>query len=246
MKRLEAKKYQIYTDDENYYGIDLTREDEKILSIIFGRNLDLYFILSNYDNNPTFFIGKDNYQIYALFDELYNRVTSADIYGKLTEDEINHIVFFSRISGEDYHQKLGEEEERRKKYQVELKKRDAFKHLVQDGEIIWKSDEYFEEITPYVKIKKLQNAYFLEFIKPIVPDKYKMEIDLKLMDPFSISIRFRNSGSRYEPFNMLFMQLYHKLCMLDFELNQIHIEEYLIEERIKKGESLSRILKKQR
>lgn len=246
MKRLEAKKYQIYKDDENYYGIDLKREDEKVLSIIFGRNLDLYFILKNYNDNTSFLIGKDNYQIYALFDELYKRLISADVYGKLIDDEINHIIFLSKINGEDYHQKLAEEEERRKKYQKDLKKRSIYQKLVNNGEIIWKSDEYFEEITPFMKIKKLQNAYLLEFNRPLVPDKYKMEIDLQLMDPFSISIRFRNSGSRYEPFNMLFMELYHNLCELDFDLDQIHIAEYLIAEQISKGVPLRRILEKQR
>lgn len=245
MKRLEAKKYQVYKDDENYFGIDLKREDEKVLSIIFGRNLDLYFILKNYDDNPTFLIGKDNYQIYILFDELYKRLISADIYGKLTDDEINHIIFLSKINNEDYHQKLALEEERRKNYSKELKKRSVFQKLVNNGEIIWKSDEYFEEITPYIVIKKLQDAYLLKFKKPLVPDKYKMEIDLKLMDPFSISIRFRNSGSRYEPFNLIFMQLYHQLCSIDYSFDQIHIEEYLLFERINQKESLSRILKKE-
>ncbi len=244
MKRLEVKKYPMYKDDENYYGIDLKRDDEKVLSIIFGRNLDLYFTLNNYGDNPTFLVGKDNYQIYALFDKLYKRVIDADIYGKLMEDEIKQIVFFSTINNEDYHEKIAEEEKRRGKYQKDLKKRLSFQKLVQNGEIIWMSDEYFEEITPYVKIKKLKNAYLLEFIKPVVPDKYKMEVDLSLMDPFSISIRFRNSGSRYEPFNMLFMELYHNLCLLDFELDQVHIEEYLINEQISRGYSLARILKK--
>lgn len=45
-----------------------------------------------------------------------------------------------------------------------------------------------------------------------------------------ISIRFRNSGSRYAPFNRLFMKMFNKLQFLD-DVNdyghQIHIEEYL-------------------
>ena len=108
--------------------------------------------------------------------------------------------------------------------------------------IIWKSDEYFDEIAPFIKIKKQENAYILEFGKPIIPPEYKNDADLILMDPRRITVRFRNSGSRYEPFNIMFMKLYQGLCKLDYEHHQIHIEEYLIQERINKGESLKRVL----
>ena len=55
-----------------------------------------------------------------------------------------------------------------------------------------------------------------------------------LMNPRKITIRFRNSGSRYDPFNIIFMRLYQGLCNLDYEYHQIHIEEYLQESKIKK------------
>ena len=245
MKRLEITKYQLYKDDENYYGFDLKREEDKTLSIFYGRNLDLYFSLENYGSDPTFLIGKDNYQIYSLFDELYERIIDANIYGTLTEEEINDIVFFSKLNGEDDHQNLANEITRRKQYQEDLKTRSCYKKLVQNNEILWKSDEYFEEITPFVRIKKLENAYLLEFNKPVVSKKYENEIDLMFRNPYTITIRFRNSGSRYDPFNIIFMQLYQKLCSLDKNLDQIHIEEYLISQKISEGIPLSRILKKE-
>ena len=45
-----------------------------------------------------------------------------------------------------------------------------------------------------------------------------------------IPIRFRNSGSFYNPFNVLFMRMHNKMKKID-DVNdighQIHIEEYL-------------------
>ena len=46
----------------------------------------------------------------------------------------------------------------------------------------------------------------------------------------TISIRFRNSGSRYAPFNIIFMKMYLNLQKID-DVNdyghQMHIEEHL-------------------
>ena len=41
----------------------------------------------------------------------------------------------------------------------------------------------------------------------------------------SVSIRFRNSGSRYNPFNIIFMKMFNKLQEYNPEYHQIHIEE---------------------
>ena len=248
MRLLEAKKYELYKErnDGNYYDIELKRDSDKTLSIFFGGNLDLYFSLENFDSDPTFIIGKDNYEIYTLFDKLYHNIIDANIYEKLTEKEINFIILMSELEEEDYHQKIAEELKEREKYERNLKENIQYKSLVQDGIIIWKSDEYFDEIAPFIKIKKQEDAYILEFGKPLISDEYKNDADLMLMDPRRITVRLRNSGSRYDPFNIVFMKLYQGLCALDYEYHQIHIEEYLIGEQINRGETLSRILKKNR
>ena len=159
MIALQAKKYPLYKErtEGTYHDIELKRDGNKTLSIFFGGNLDLYFSLENFDSDPTFMIGKDNYEAYALFDKLYQDVLNANIYEKLTEKEINFIILMSELSEEDYHQKIAEELKRREKYERDLKQGIQYKSLVQNGIIIWKSDEYFEEITPFVKIKKLEN-----------------------------------------------------------------------------------------
>ena len=95
------------------------------------------------------------------------------------------------------------------------------------------TENYIEELT------KQENVYILEFGKSKIPLEYQNDADLMLMDPRRITVRFRNSGSRYDPFNIIFMGLYQGLCNLDYEYHQIHIEEYLQESKIK-----SRVLKR--
>ena len=52
-----------------------------------------------------------------------------------------------------------------------------------------------------------------------------------------MGIRFRNSGSRYDPFNIVFMRMFLKLQQVD-DINdfghQIHIEEFLYQKRLLK------------
>ena len=43
--------------------------------------------------------------------------------------------------------------------------------------------------------------------------------------PGRICIRFRNSGSTYDPFNIIFMRMFNKLQEYIPEYHQIHIEE---------------------
>jgi len=78
-------------DNNIIHGYDYELiEDNKKLKIIYAGNLDLYYILQFDDEIPygekaskTFDITKDNYELYKLFDELYNNI----INGMIWEDE---------------------------------------------------------------------------------------------------------------------------------------------------------------
>lgn len=87
----------------------------------------------------------------------------------------------------------------------QLKKDDSSRKypLVNKGIISWHSDADMSEISSVLNIKKLdEDNLQLEFIKNQPQD----EMDL------TYSVRFRNSGSAYEPFNLTFMKLYNDLC----------------------------------
>ena len=75
--------------------------------------------------------------------------------------------------------------------------------LVHDKVISWHSDEEDVDTSSILNISKTEdNQIKLEFIKN------KPEDDLYL----TYAIRFRNSGSTYDPFNFRFMELYNSLC----------------------------------
>lgn len=77
----------------------------------------------------------------------------------------------------------------------------------------------------------------------VLDDKEKQELTITKEESFKVifekskksqdgifityTIRFRNSGSRYNPFNINFMQMYNSLKEYDPNNHQIHIEEYL-------------------
>ena len=48
------------------------------------------------------------------------------------------------------------------------------------------------------------------------------------------AVRFRNSGSRYKPFNASFMYMYNSLKEYNPEYQQIHMEEYLYNQKVLK------------
>jgi len=66
-------------------------------------------------------------------------------------------------------------------------------------------------------------------------DKFRLEFILqnKKMSHY-IDVRIRNSGSRYIPFNQVFMKLYNSLQEYDSDYHQIHIEEYMYQKTLKK------------
>lgn len=134
----------------------------------------------------------------------------------------------------DYH--IYKEDEFYTKQDVErfnksIMKFDAYPYdlLFHDDKIEWHCDDCIYEEASMFMIEKLDEAYLLTFKKGIKDGM------------LSYSVRIRNSGSRYHPFNIPFMRMYQQLCSYDFErdadFHQIHMEEYLYQKkRIKKKE----------
>ena len=69
------------------------------------------------------------------------------------------------------------------------------------------------------------------FVIEKIDDIYKVTIHKSKDNSIytTYAIRFRNSGSRYSPFNITFMQMYQALKEYDYEneYHQVHIEEYM-------------------
>ena len=87
--------------------------------------------------------------------------------------------------------------------------------------ITWYSDDFADtNLASSFTIKKLK-------------DKYIVVMKKSLEEPYNgnyfktYSVRIRNSGSRYNPYNIAFMGMYQRLKEYNFNYHQIHIEEYL-------------------
>ena len=96
--------------------------------------------------------------------------------------------------------------------------------------ITWYSDETNHDFANILKIKKEEDSFKLEFYLQPHVDGFD--------EDFTIPIRFCNSGSQYDPFNVIFMRMYNKMVNIDFNNDyedQVSIKEYLeSEKKVKK------------
>ena len=203
---MEIKREKNSEGCYDYRLIDGSRK----LDILFAGNLDLYMALGNGRMIPddanvfiNFDITKENYEIYSLFDNLYNEIVDGKVFIRDEADE-----FLEDITGYSY----GE---------FDYKDTYAYKELVdKDGSIKWISDDGPREVEDSVHIFRLNDDVIrLSFYRNDLP------MDFGFKSSSRIIVRFRNSGSYYDPFNCVFMRMYNNLQKVDPKYHQIHMEE---------------------
>lgn len=96
--------------------------------------------------------------------------------------------------------------------------------LVKNEVIEWHSDDGMYEEAAILFIEKLIDSY-----RVTIKDGELSDIKM----PTS-SVRFRNHGSIYDPYNASFMGLYNELWRHNFEYEQISMDEYIDRIKIKK------------
>ena len=204
----------------NGYGCITLTNGKKKLIIEYAPNLDLYFVV---EDTSEFVITKEDYQIYELFSKLYETIISADVFNQSSfnyymSEFLGH--FGNKfISYEDY-SKMNE-----RKFEI-IKKQDYYTNLVNEGNIVWKCDDYPHDIGPSFEISKCTDIIKITFDKG---DTEKQD----LFHPKNrTTVRIRTSGSAYNYFYIPFMMLFKELKELVL-INQIHIEEYLYTKKLK-------------
>lgn len=228
---------QVILKDSEYQTKDIYFIDgSKTLIIMFGGTGDLYWIINNINYNKNeefshdyFEITKENYQVYLLFEKLINDIKNVNIFGR---EEIEFPPYAK--TDEDKEEYLERLELDKKRYRIF---NDAYYNDLFDEEantITWVSDEIGFEIANKVQIKKAGDRFIINFFTQSYIEGYEREDNMLGI----IGIRFRNSGSRYDPFNLIFMRMFNELQRVD-DINdyghQIHIEEYLYQqEQVKK------------
>lgn len=203
---LEVKKIPNYLDKRQYDFKII--QDNKELNILFAGTGDLCFYVKKINfideiQIVNFEITDENYELYSLFDRLYNTIINCDIY-KIDE-------FDSEFRDPE---ELEEKQIWYDEWNQELREHPPY-NLIHDGIISWRHDDQIFEEANILNIYKEENKYRLEFI-----------LNSKEMSHL-IDIRFRNSGSRYQPFNRVFMDLYMSLQFYGTP----QMEEYLSQKK---------------
>lgn len=207
---------RVILSDNDYGTKDIHLVDEnKTLSIVFAGTGDLHWIIRNTDcveleeyAYDYFEITKENYQIYSLFEKLLYDIGTINIFG---DEKI-------KTSSDVKFQKM-----RERKYNMS-----HYNDLYDsdDGTVTWVSDETGFEVANMVSIKKREDKFSIEFRTQPYIEGYDREYNTLGM----IGVRFRNSGSRYAPFNVIFMRMFRGLQEVDDVSDyghQMHIEEYV-------------------
>ena len=180
----------------------------KKLAIQYFNNGDLYWVISdnNNSNMKIFEITKEDYQIYELFELLYNDIKSKNIYDVYEE--------IKKCTSKEQLLKVYRKYEEYNKYIKE------YNDINNNDAITWVSDNNHYDIANLVTILKEEDKFVLIF---------------NLRDYQSRnSIRFSNSGSRYNPYNRCFMKHFKNLDNLEIDQEQINIEEYMYLKKVKK------------
>ena len=186
--------------------------------LFFGGDGDLYWScvdLSKETNDVVRFpITKENYMLYSLIEELYERVKECRVFD--VEDDERALCDTSEEVAELYKRKQESNDFARRFSNYDKLFNQA------TGIISWHDDESIYEEGNVVNIIPRDEEFILEFVPGKKCDPYDM-----------IGIRFRNSGSTYTPFNSVFMRMYNQMLDYDPNNHQIHIEEILYKEKVK-------------
>lgn len=200
---------------ENTYNYEL-RDNDKSMILSFQGNLDFYMsaisFKDNRDKKISFTITKENYAIYSLFDELFRDIEECNIF---SVDE-------TRLEFMDDEDEIKEYYERIERMNRDLKTYSAYKRLIKRNLITWKSDDRDYGEPDFVKIYRGEDAFYITFVRQ------SEELHMGTV------VRFRNSGSSYDPFNIPFMKFFNKLQEYDPEYHQIHIEEVILQKKLTK------------
>ena len=203
---IDIKKYKV----NNYDCFDICT-DEGIFQIWFCGNLDLYWSymydgsILDVPNNISFYITKENYFLYNLFDELYNDVKDYNIFSMdMFENRDKWLESKNDFLEHDRYNS---------------------KKLFINNRIECHSDDDDYNDGSYFVIERIDDCYRLTFNKSKCDD---------FIYSITYSVRLRNSGSRYGYFNVVFMRMYNKLREYDPEFHQIHVEEYMYKKNLVK------------
>lgn len=212
---LEELQMRIEEPNPGYKNVILSR-GEKSLSIAYSGNLDLYFTFNNQlEDGRNYFIIKEEDEIYKLFLKLYEDIKECSFVGESDKTELALLKFDCEVLKLNFERELELYRRKNKKKIKKLKESREYHRLFQDDKIICKDDNFPVDVAPIMTIIKHEHFILLTFKLPPKPDRELDREERSLYtDTDFLEIRIRNDGSRYQPFNNAFMDLFNALCEL--------------------------------
>ena len=191
------------TKEKSEFGLNIFLVDgDKYLAFTFGGNGDLYWSIHSKND-----IDKHDHFI-------------------ITKENYAIYSLFEQLFSDIENINIYDEEDDKDKYRIFNYAN--YNELFDDSTktITWYSDETAHEVANILTIKKNYDFFKIDFyIQPYIED-----YDRDFYSSRYIPIRFRNSGSSYDPFNIIFMRMYNNMREID-DVNdvghQMHVEEYL-------------------
>lgn len=176
-----------------------------------GHNYDCYIIHTDSGSMQISFEGNlDLYWRYVHDGSILNAPEVATI--TITKENYEIYDYFDML----YYNVLTKKERDNLEYHDFLLDQRNPYALIKGNSIVWHSDDFEYETASKVTITPGEDVYYITF------EKSKHDSFFK-----TFAVRFRNSGSRYNPYNTEFMQMYLNLKNYDPEFRQLHFEEWL-------------------
>lgn len=193
---------------KNYFNYDVftINTDNGIFQISYENNLDLYWgFIPNKNMNEC----DDSYSFYITKDNYYLYDAFLGLYTAIKNKK--------PYSNDPY---ILDSETRN----IKVKYIDKYLYnLYNNGKIEWHSDDFPYDEGSILNIKREKDKFLVTFTRSKKDDILR-----------TFYIRIRNSGSFYEPFNIAFMNMYGKLKEYNPNYHQVHIEEYLYNQKVLK------------
>ena len=195
---MEVKRQESYCY-KGAYDYDFILENMK-LRFFYGGNNDIYLSIQPLDEDTEVEhvyvrFTKDNPEVYACFYELFNSLLTGDVYKDDEENDIE-LLEFEKDFNNFFIRSAKEKNDDARKYS-------RWNEFAQDSVITMMSDNCEEDYANLLKIYLDDEDLVFEFTK-------KNPCDIFLT--FEIS----TSGSRYTPYEKVFMELYNNLQKIEF------------------------------
>lgn len=195
------------TQNSHGYDIFIITTDEGAFEISFQNNLDLYWRYI-YEGS---ILKTPEQKKFLITKENYF------IY------ELFETLYNSIQKGEIKFYEVEESEEPDLNNKINALQTPAHTLLYDNGIISWHSDDSVYETSSCLLIEQLSEQYKITFKKGIVDN---------ILNLLTYSVRISNSGSRYNMFNIPFMNMYNSLREYEPEHHQIHIEELIYQKKL--------------